>query len=148
MRSVVNSTTNASEEFYFPRSRSRPIYCVAILVVITLGLLSRRFPQFLPAALGKYSGDALWALMVFLGLGFCFRRWPTVVVALAAFAFSVAIEFSQLYRAPWIDAVRGTLPGRLVLGSGFAWADLVAYAAGISVGALVEAAVRAVSKNR
>ena len=116
----------------------RPIYFIAILAVITLGLLSRRYPQFLPAALGKYPGDALWALMVFLGLGFWFRRSPTVVVALAAFAFSVVIEVSQLYHAPWIDSVRATLPGRLVLGSGFAWGDMVAYAVGIVVGALVE----------
>ena len=119
-------------------SRSRPIYFVAILAVITLGLLSRRFLNLLPAALGKYPGDVLWALMVFLGFGFWFRRAPTVVVALAAFAFSVGIEVSQLYHAPWIDSVRATLPGRLVLGSGFAWTDLAAYAVGILVGALIE----------
>jgi hypothetical protein len=128
--------------------RSRPVYFVGILAVIALGLLSRRFPQFLPAALGKYPGDALWALMVFLGIGFCFRRWPTMVVALAALAFSVAIEFSQLYHAPWIDAVRGTLPGRLVLGSGFAWADIVAYAVGISAGATAEAVVGRCCPNK
>ena len=80
-------------------NRSRPIYFVAILAVITLGLLSRRYPQFLPTTLGKYPGDALWALMVFLGFGFWLRRSPTATVALAAFAFSVAIEFSQLYHA-------------------------------------------------
>ena len=122
--------------------RSRPIYCVAILAVIALGLLSRRFPQFLPAALGKYPGDALWALMVFLGFGCVFRHAPTIVVALAALAFSFAIEFSQLYHAPWIDAVRATLPGRLVLGSGFAWMDLVAYAVGIWVGVICETVAR------
>ena len=118
--------------------RSRPIYSVAILVVITLGLLSRRYPNLLPAALGKYPGDALWALMVFLGFGFWFRCAPTVVVALAAFALSLAIEVSQLYHAPWIDSVRATLPGRLVLGSGFAWSDLAAYTVGILAGALIE----------
>ena len=124
-----------------PMPRSRPIYCVAILLVIALGLLSRRFPQFLPAALGKYPGDALWALMVFLGFGFVFRRARTGVVAVAALAFSFAIEFSQLYHAPWIDAVRYTVPGRLVLGSGFMWQDLLAYAVGIGAGVLVESVI-------
>lgn len=118
--------------------RPRPIYFVAILAVITLGLLSRRHPEFLPTVLGKYPGDALWALMVFLGFGFWFRRAPTVVVALAAFAFSVAMEVSQLYHAPWIDSVRATLPGRLVLGSGFAWSDITAYSVGISIGTATE----------
>ena len=119
-------------------NRPRPIYCIAILVVITLGLLSRRYPGFLPAALGKYPGDALWALMVFLGFGFSLRRSPTVVLALAAVAFSGAIEVSQLYHAPWIDSIRATLPGRLLLGSDFMWGDLTAYAAGILIGALAE----------
>ena len=129
-------------------SRPRPVYFLAILVVIALGLLSRRFPQCLPAALGKYPGDALWALMVFLGFGCVFRRAPTAIVALAALAFSVAIEVSQLYHAPWIDAVRATLPGRLVLGCGFAWSDLAAYAVGILVGALAEGGVQRFWKNK
>ena len=126
----------------------RPIYFVAILVVITLGLLSRRYPEFLPTALGKYPGDALWALMAFLGFGFWFRRAPTVVTALAAFAFSVAMEVSQLYHAPWIDSVRGTFPGRLVLGSGFAWSDIAAYAMGIFIGAAVEFTLFRWAKNK
>lgn len=113
-----------------------------------LGLLSRRYPQFLPAALGKYPGDALWALMVFLGFGFWFCRTPTIVVALIAFSFSVAIEVSQLYHAPWIDSVRTTIPGRLILGSGFAWADIAAYAAGILLGATAEFTLFRRSKNK
>ena len=119
-------------------NRPRPIYAVAILAVITLGLLSRRFPEFLPAALGKYPGDALWALMVFFGFGFWFRRSPTVILAVAAFAFSVAIEVTQLYHAPWIDSIRATLPGRLVPGSGFAWGDIAAYAVGVCAGMMME----------
>ncbi|MEY4387980.1 MAG: hypothetical protein RLY20_3263 [Verrucomicrobiota bacterium] len=119
-------------------TRSRPLYCVAILFVIALGLLSRRFPQFLPAVLGKYPGDALWALMVFLGFGGVLRRTSTVAVALTALAFSSAIEYSQLYHAPWLDALRANVIGHLVLGSGFNWADLLAYAVGIAVGGLLE----------
>jgi hypothetical protein len=122
-------------------NRSRSIYFITILAVITLGLLSRRYPQFLPAALGKYPGDALWALMVFLGFGFWFRHAPTVVVALAAFAFSVAMEISQIYHAPWIDSIRATLPGRLILGSSFAWGDIVAYLTGILIGIAAELAL-------
>ena len=113
-----------------------------------LGLLSRRYPQYLPAALGKYPGDALWALMVFFGMGFLFRSSPTIVVAAAAFAFSVAIEFSQLYHAPWIDSIRGTFAGHLVLGSGFAWIDILAYAVGITIGAAIEFLLFGRSKNK
>jgi hypothetical protein len=55
---------------------------------------------------------------------------------LLALAFAWGVEFSQLYHAPWIDAVRATLPGRLVLGTTFNWPDLLAYALGVGLGAL------------
>ena len=55
-----------------------------------------------------------------------------------ALSFAWAVEFSQLYHAPWIEAVRATFPGRLVLGATFKWPDLVAYLIGIALGAVVE----------
>ena len=118
--------------------RNRTLSAIAILLVIVTGLLSRRFPDLFPAALGKYPGDALWAVMIFLGMGFLFPRLPTCYAGLAAFAFSCAVEFFQLYQALWIDDVRDTLPGRLILGRGFAWADIAAYAVGILLGCLAE----------
>jgi hypothetical protein len=119
-------------------ARSRIIYSLLVLAVIAVGLLSRRFPQFVPAALGQSPGDALWALMVFLGLGCLCPRAATETLALAALAFSFAVEFSQLHHAPWIDAVRATRLGHLVLGQGFLWTDLLAYTVGIALGTAAE----------
>ena len=73
----------------------------------------------------KNAGDALYATMVFFGFGFLAPRAKTSAVALAATTFCFAIELTQRYRAPWIDAVRATTPGRLVLGQGFLAFDLV-----------------------
>jgi hypothetical protein len=117
--------------------RSRLFLAVVILLVIATGLFVRssHFPQ---GFFSKYTGDALWALVAFLGWGFVFPRWPTLPVAGLAAGFSIAIEFSQLYHAPWIDALRETLPGRLILGSGFAWADILAYLVGIGAGVVAE----------
>jgi hypothetical protein len=58
--------------------------------------------------------------------------------ALRALGFSWSVEVSQLYHAPWIDAIRATIPGKLVLGNTFHWPDLPAYAVGIAIGALIE----------
>jgi hypothetical protein len=118
--------------------RNRFIYAVATFVVTALGLLSRQCPNLLPDALGKYPGDTLWAMMVFCGTGLLFPRLPTAFTGLAAFTFSCAVEFSQLYQAPWIESVRDTLPGRLILGRGFSWRDIAAYAIGILIGWVVE----------
>jgi Protein of unknown function (DUF2809) len=42
----------------------------------------------------------------------------------------VADEVSQLWHTPWLDAIRHTTVGRLMLGLGFLWSDLVCYAVG------------------
>lgn len=119
--------------------RSRTRHTVLVLAVIAAGLASRRFPLLLPEALGKYPGDALWALMVLLLWGIARPGWPVGRVAAAALATSFAVEFSQLYQADWINAVRHTTPGHLVLGSTFHAPDLLAYTVGVALGAVLDA---------
>jgi hypothetical protein len=123
---------------HHPYPRSRRSYAVALLVVIASGLLWRSPAVPLPAFYSKYGGDALWALLVFLGFGFTFARASTLRVTLSALCFSFVVEFSQLYQAPWIQSVRSTRLGALVLGATFNWPDLIAYAAGITAGCLAE----------
>jgi hypothetical protein len=122
--------------------RSRVAYAIALMLVIAAGLASRRFGHALPAVVGTYGGDTLWATMVFVGLGFLCTRWSTGRVAFAALAFSYLDEISQLYHAPWIDAIRATTLGALVLGYGFLWSDVVCYTAGVALAAAVEATAR------
>jgi hypothetical protein len=118
--------------------RVRVVYAGAVLIVIAAGLASRGFPESLPAVLAKYPGDALWALMIFLIVGFLRPTWSSLAVAGCALAICFAVEFGQLYHAPWIDAVRRTTPGHLVLGSAFGRLDLIAYAVGVLAGYLFE----------
>jgi len=123
-----------------PVRRSRPIYAMAAAVVIGAGLLWRSglFP--LPDSVAKYGGDSLWALVVFLCFGTAFPRSSTARIALVAVCFAWSVEFLQLYHAPWIDGIRSTRPGQLVLGSVFNSPDLVAYVVGIAFGAAAECA--------
>lgn len=123
-------------------NRSRFRYALAVLVVIGAGLGSRSFPGLLPEFMGKYPGDACWALMIFLGWGVVFPGISTAMLAAYAMATCGLVELSQLYRAPWIDGIRSTTLGHLVLGSGFAWGDLVAYGIGVGVGGLGESVMR------
>ena len=63
-------------------------------------------------------------------------------MAFAAGTVSLAVELGQLYHAPWIEAVRQTRIGGLVLGFGFLWSDLACYAAGIGMAAALDHALR------
>jgi hypothetical protein len=103
-----------------------------------LGLASRSGSSLIPSILKEYAGDALWAVAAYLTVAFLFPHFSITKVALIAGLFSVTIEVSQLYHAPWIDYIRRLRLGRLVLGFGFLWSDLVCYVVGISTGALLE----------
>ena len=123
----------------FLMNRPRYLYALAILLVIAAGLSSRSTAfSHLSPFLATYAGDALWALTVFLVLGFFFPKATILRLATATVAISFAVEFSQLYQAPWIIQLRQTLPGKLLLGSGFLLSDLFCYLIGITLGAMVE----------
>lgn len=106
------------------------------------GLASRRFRQHLPSFIGAYSGDVLWALMLFLVVGFSLADRSLVHRCIISLVLAFAVEVSQLYHAPWIDGIRSTTLGGLVLGFGFLWSDLVCYLVGIVAGALIELTIR------
>ncbi|MGE6598197.1 DUF2809 domain-containing protein [Bacillus proteolyticus] len=122
--------------------RHRLLYAVFTIIVIILGLSSRKFAFALPDLLNDYLGDALWALMIFAGFGFLFPKIATKKLAFISFIFCYGIEISQLYHVPWIDNIRATTLGGLVLGYGFLWSDLVAYTIGVGVGVLCEFMLR------
>ena len=54
--------------------RNRLLYATFTILVIILGLSSRKFAFALPALLNDYLGDALWALMILLDSDFYFLK--------------------------------------------------------------------------
>jgi hypothetical protein len=122
-------------------ARSRLAFLLLVMATIAFGLATRRFRRALPVAVGLYAGDVLWATMVYLLAAAIWPRASTRRLAVGAAVFALAIEVGQLHHAPWIDAVRGTRLGGLVLGFGFLWSDLVCYAAGIALAVLIDRAI-------
>ena len=91
-----------------------------------------------------YVGDAIWALLIFWLASFLRPEWPLQYRAGAALIFAFAIEFSQFYQAEWLNRIRASRLGGLVLGYSFLTADLVAYTVGVAVGMLLDRHVRGV----
>jgi hypothetical protein len=111
---------------------------ILIALASALGIGSRRLAHGLPWFLVVYAGDTLWALAAFLGIGLLLPRASTERVAALAMITSFLVEFSQLYKAPWIASMRRTTLGGLVLGSDFVWSDLMCYTVGVGIGMLLE----------
>ncbi|NMP09551.1 DUF2809 domain-containing protein [Paenibacillus polymyxa] len=113
--------------------KTRAAYLVAVLVMILLGLGSRAFSTRLPAFVANHFGDALWACMIYFGLRMLWVNRRLSVALWGSLLFCFAIEFSQMYQAPWINHIRATTLGGLVLGKGFLTVDLIRYTVGIVV---------------
>jgi hypothetical protein len=111
----------------------RFIYFIAIIIVIALGLLSRHIK-----GIPLFIGDILWGLMVYFIGRFLFINRTLKWIVVASLLFCYAIEFSQLYRAPWINNIRHTVIGGLVLGEVFLWGDMLCYTFGLGIGVLIE----------
>lgn len=76
------------------------------------------------------TGDALYAVMMFLMVKFLLINTDYRKIAVISLAICFMIELSQLYDAPWFNQIRNTNLGALVFGRGFLWTDLLAYTVG------------------
>ena len=115
---------------HLEKPRSRVVILALLVLVVVLGLASRRLPEWLPLFVSEHAGDVLWTVAAYLTLAFIFPHWSPWRLGLIAFGISVAVELSQLVDVDWLKAIRETTPGRLLLGAGFVWIDLVRYLTG------------------
>jgi hypothetical protein len=120
----------------------RLIYLTMIPIVIVTALATRSGASWIPGFVVEYGGDTLWALMVFMVVRVVAPRWPLLRSVVLTLTIAYLCEFSQLYHAPWIDAIRSYRLGVLLLGDSFVWSDLVCYTVGVLVGASAEWAMR------
>jgi Protein of unknown function (DUF2809) len=123
-------------------SGRRMRYLVLAIATIAVGVMVHLGGSFLPPVARDVIGDALWAMMMVWWMGVAAPRLPLRTRGLAALAICIGVELSQRYHTPFLDALRRTLPGHLLLGSGYDPRDLLAYAAGVVV-AVVLAHVKA-----
>lgn len=114
-------------------SRKRLKLGALLLLVIILGLGSRRFGNALPEFIASNAGDALWTIAVYLSLAITFPKTTPWKLGLTAYTISIAVEFSQLIDVNWLNDIRKTLPGKLLLGAGFVPVDLLRYLVGAAV---------------
>ncbi len=108
------------------------------LTAIVAGLALRLGPWRLPLPLHHYGGSVLWGMMLLALVAAIRPRRSGLAACLAlAGASAACIEFIRLVHTTELDTVRRTLAGQLLLGSLFSAWNLLAYAVGIGLMALV-----------
>ena len=114
-------------------SKTRLSYLILVISTIAIGILSRHIN-----GIPLFIGDILWGLMVYFIMRFLLINLKIKWAIIASLVFSYGIEFSQLYQAPWINNIRHTVIGGLVLGYSFLWSDMLCYTVGIGIGLVTE----------
>lgn len=100
-------------------------YFILILLVLILGILSRKisgFPLFI--------GDILYAVLIYFGFRFLIMDSKKSTSHLLSLLFCFGIEILQLIKIDWLIAIRKNTLGHYILGEGFLWLDLLCYVMG------------------
>ena len=110
------------------------------LSIIAAGLALRGFGLGLglSAFTVKYGGSILWGAMVFFLIAIVASRSTRRSVVMIAAVIAVGVELFRLVHTPWLDNFRLTMAGALLLGRIFSPSDILAYAVGIALGALLD----------
>ncbi len=107
---------------------------ISLCMIVPMGLLTKfydgRGHQWLNDTFGGIPYEIFWILLVAL----LWPRQKSLTIALGVFVATCLLEALQLWQPVWLQAIRATLPGRLVLGNTFAWGDFPYYAIGCGVG--------------
>ena len=121
---------------------NRPFQCKTYRLVLLVGIVciipfgyGIRFARSLDAPLFQdIMGSVAYQMLLMFVAAFCFPSVSLVKVAVGIFIVSSAIEFQQLWQAPFICNVRATWAGRVILGNTFTWSDFPPYALGCLLG--------------
>lgn len=117
-----------------PYRHYRQVLAVSMAVIVPLGLALKFYPGPGQAWLNDTFGGVPYEIFFVLLATYI---WPAVSpgrIAIAVCLATCAIEFLQLWQPPWLQAIRATLPGRLVLGNTFSWTDFPYYFVGSGLG--------------
>jgi hypothetical protein len=115
-------------------NRSARRHLVSLAILIPLGLSTKcysgPFEQWVRNSAGGILYEMFWIWLIGL---IRFHRKPWIA-GIAVFAVTSGLEFTQLWHAPFLEIIRGTFPGRTLIGTSFTWTDLPHYAAGCVLG--------------
>lgn len=107
---------------------------ISIIFIVPFGYLVRGSQglglPWLHDFLGSIAYEIFWILLVTFLYPKASPQWTAIGVCLA----TCGVEFLQLWQPPFLQAVRSTLLGRLVLGTTFTWLDFISYFVGSFAG--------------
>jgi hypothetical protein len=106
---------------------------ISILIIAPLGYVVRFYGsalEWLNDLLGSIAYEIFWILLIAL----FFRQASPVRTAVGVCLATCVLEFLQLWHPPFLEVMRATFLGRLILGNTFNWSDFLSYFIGSFLG--------------
>ncbi|HEY9831335.1 MAG TPA: DUF2809 domain-containing protein [Stenomitos sp.] len=106
---------------------------ISLLIILPVGYMIRfhgAAPEWLNDTLGSIAYEIFLILLIAVLFPKASPLWTAIGVCLA----TCLVEFLQLWQPPFLQALRATFPGRLVLGNSFTWSDFISYFIGSFLG--------------
>lgn len=115
--------------------KSRWLTFLSLLVITALGLLSKFYSGFGYKWVNNYAGgifyEIFWCLFLFF---FTANKLALFKIPILVFCITCVLEILQLGKVPFLETIRATLIGRLLLGTTFSWLDFLHYMIGCLIG--------------
>ena len=106
---------------------------ISLMMIVPLGYVVRFHgpaPEWLNDSFGSIAYEIFWILLIAL----LFPQASPFSTAVGVCLATCVLEFLQLWQPPFLQAMRATLAGRLVLGNSFTWSDFPSYFIGSFLG--------------
>jgi hypothetical protein len=84
-----------------------------------------------------YGGDYLVVILIYCSFK-SFGSFPVYPTGIAVLLFSYIIEVLQYFKLIYLLGLEHSVPAKILIGTSFAWTDLVAYTLGIATVFIVE----------
>ena len=113
--------------------RYRITILICLIFTIILGFATKfydgLFSEWLNNSFSSIFYEAFWIFLVI----FIRPQLKPNLVVFWVFIFTCFLEFMQLWKPPFLQTIRATLMGRLLLGNTFVWWDFLYYILGCTL---------------
>ena len=127
--------------------QSRKTTIIFLLFIIPLGFYTKFYSG--PAhvwvnnSLGGLLYEIFWCLVFFS----IFPKAKPLLIAIAVFSITCALEFLQLWHPTFLEFLRGNFIGRTILGNSFNWGDFPYYFVGSLMGYFILKAIQKINQK-
>src|SRR4051812_42144069 len=113
----------------------RPRFQLALLAILIMPVsLWLRFEAPVALSVRDACGGITYVLVFILVFGALSPKTSAAVIAIGVLIVTCFLEFLQLWHPAWLEALRRTIAGRLLLGTTFEWTDFPPYFIGAALG--------------